>query len=172
MGKPWEKKRTNQAPSAKPDKTAQPAPSASLNGFAGLGKAMGYDIREPEPPKEDYTVHAPYNFVPFSNTVLFPYASAEELPRHDKYDEKLNTGEIRVSLRAETPVFVSDGNNSFIKNGNGQLTIPGSTVKGMLRENAQILGFGLVSPGEDFDDYQIYYRAVAYEDKHYQDVIG
>lgn len=117
-------------------------------------------------------VHAPYNFVPFSNTVLFPYDSAEELPCHDKYDEKLHTGEIRVSLRAETPVFVSDGNNSFIKNGNGQLTIPGSTVKGMLRENAQILGFGLVSPGEDFDDYQIYYRAVAYEDKHYQDVIG
>lgn len=117
-------------------------------------------------------VHAPYNFVPFSNTVLFPYDSAEELPCHDKYDEKLHTGEIRVSLRAETPVFVSDGNNSFIKNGNGQLTIPGSTVKGMLRENAQILGFGLVSPGEDFDDYQIYYRAVAYEDKHYRDVIG
>lgn len=54
-------------------------------------------------------VHAPYNFVPFSEKILFRYAGMEELPPHDRIDPALHTGEIHVTLRAETPVFVSDG---------------------------------------------------------------
>ena len=113
---------------------------------------------------ENRGVHAPYNFVPFSGKILFPYASVEELPGHDEIREDLKSGEIQVTMRAETPVFVSDGNKDdphFFKGADGRFKIPGSTVRGMIRENMQILGFGLIRPGEDLEDYQIYFREMA-----------
>ena len=58
---------------------------------------------------ENTKVHAPYNFVPFSNKHIERYACAEDLPRHDLIDPDLKSGEIYITLRAETPVFVSDG---------------------------------------------------------------
>ncbi len=39
--------------------------------------------------------------------------------------------------------------------------MPGSTIRGMVRENMQILSFGLVQKGEDVDDYQIFFRNMA-----------
>ena len=110
---------------------------------------------------------APYNFVPFSEKILFPYSDPSELPGHDTLREDLKSGEIWVKLRAETPVFVSDGDPDgrkefhFFRGANGRYMIPGSTVRGMARENMQILGFGLVQPGEDLDNYQIYFREIA-----------
>lgn len=121
--------------------------------------------------------HAPYNFVPFHSKnssganagsgksrverVLIRYDSAEDLPPHDRIDPALKTGEIHVTMTAETPVFVSDGNEHFFRGANGRLMLPGSTIRGMVRENMQILGFGLVRPGEDLEDHQIYFREMA-----------
>ena len=122
--------------------------------------------------------HAPYNFVPFHSKnspganagsgksrverVLIRYDSAEDLPPHDRIDPALKTGEIHVTMTAETPVFVSDGNEHFFRGANGQLMLPGSTIRGMVRENMQILGFGLVRPEEDLgEDHPIYFREVA-----------
>lgn len=106
-------------------------------------------------------VHAPYNFVPFSEKVLLRYAGPEELPRHDQIDPALKSGEIHVTMTADTPVFVSDGRDNFFRAPNGQYALPGSTIRGMVRENMQILGFGCVHPGEDFEDVQIYFREMA-----------
>ncbi len=106
-------------------------------------------------------VVTPYNFVPFSNKVCCRYESIEQLPPHDKLDPTLLTGEIEVSLVAKTPVFVSDGKNGFFRGANGKYMLPGSTVRGLLRENMQILSFGLIRAGEDFDNYQIYFREMA-----------
>ena len=122
-------------------------------------------------------VHAPYNFVPFHSKnnsgtnicsgksrverVLIRYGNAEDLPRHDSIDPVLKTGEIHVTMTAETPVFVSDGNEHFFRGPNGQLMLPGSTIRGMARENMQILGFGLIQPEEDLENYQIYFREMA-----------
>ncbi len=108
-------------------------------------------------------VRAPYNFVPFSDKLLIRYESLEELPRHDRMDPALKSGEIQVELKAETPVFVSDGQPDphFFRGADGTYQIPGSTVRGLVRENMQILGFGLVRPGEDLDDVQIYFREIA-----------
>lgn len=113
---------------------------------------------------ENSRVRAPYNFVPFSSKVLTPYESVRDLPRHDELRTDLKSGEIQVSLRAETPVFVSDGDKKdphFFRGANGKYMIPGSTIRGMSRENMQILGFGLIRPGEDLEDYQIYFREMA-----------
>lgn len=107
------------------------------------------------------TVRAPYNFVPFSTRVL-EYRG--EIPAHDAVDPALKTGEIHVTLTADTPVFVSDGGKGdprFFRGPDGQLQIPGSTIRGMVRQNMQILGFGLVRPGEDIEDRRFFYRKLA-----------
>ena len=112
----------------------------------------------------DKKVRAPYNFIPLSEKILLPYHSMEELPPHDRIDPELKTGEIHVTMEAETPVFVGDGSRDephFFRGGTGKYMIPGSTVRGMVRENMQILGFGLMRPGEDLEDVQIYFREIA-----------
>ncbi len=109
-------------------------------------------------------VHAPYNFVPFSGKKPFiRYNSFSELPRHDELREDLKTGEIHITLRAETPVFISDGEKEphFFRGPDGRFMIPGSTLRGLIRENMQILGYGVIRPGEDVEDYQIFYREMA-----------
>ena len=130
------------------------------------------------------TVHAPYNFVPFSAKKPFiRYESVSELPRHDALRSDLKSGEIHITLCAETPVFVSDGARNdphFFRGPDGRFMIPGSTVRGMLRENMQILGYGTVRPGEDLEDYQVFYREMASArdstgaelKKVYQDTLG
>lgn len=110
---------------------------------------------------ENSTVRAPYNFVPFSNKVLeYP----GKIPGHDSADPELKTGEIHVTLKAVTPVFVSDGSREdphFFRGPNGMFALPGSTIRGMVRQNMQILGFGLVRSGEDIEDKRVFYRKIA-----------
>jgi len=115
---------------------------------------------------------APYNFVPFSGKILARYETVADLPRHDEIDPTLKTGEIHVTMTAQTPVFVSDGNRinqngkaepdpHFFRTAEGKYAIPGSTVRGMVRGNMRILGFGLIRPGEDLEDTRIYFREMA-----------
>ena len=98
---------------------------------------------------EGNKARAPYNFVPFSEKLLIRYENLGELPRHDRIDPALHSGEIQVELKAEPPVFVSDGQPDphFFRGPDGTYQIPGSTVRGLVRENMQILGFVLVRPG-------------------------
>ena len=113
-------------------------------------------------------VHAPYNFVSFSNKLIKRYDTIQDLPPHDQIDPQLKTGEIHVSLEAQMPIYVSNGKGNkdkaaeeFFRGADGKYQIPGSSIRGMLRENMQILGMGLVRPGEDLADYQIYFRDMA-----------
>lgn len=108
---------------------------------------------------------APYNFVPFSNKVIRRYGASYELPPHDTWEPELLTGEIAVTLTAETPVFISDGEKEgkadFFQGPDGRYQIPGSTLRGLIRQNMQILGLGLMRPGVDFENIRLYYRALA-----------
>ena len=112
---------------------------------------------------ENSVGHAPYNFIPFSERVLVRYDTPEDLPGHDVLDPSLLSGEIRMTLTARTPVFVSDGageNPRFFRDGSGRFCIPGSTVRGLARVNMQILGFGLIRPGEDLQDCRFCFRKI------------
>ena len=107
---------------------------------------------------------APYNFVPFSEKVLVRYGELRELPPFEAPDPTLCSGEIHVTLTARTPVFVSDGNREaprFFRDGEGAFCIPGSTVRGMARENMQILGFGLIRPGKEMEDQRLFFREIS-----------
>lgn len=113
-------------------------------------------------PRVERYVGAPYNFVSLSDTVYTPY---EQLISHGEMNEELLNGEIEYTLTAETPIFVDSGikngdktMGAFHRNGYGEYSIPGSTMRGLIRNNVQILG--LSSVGEDIDDYSLMYRRV------------
>lgn len=111
------------------------------------------------------SVRAPYNFVPFSNQVMLRYQDPAELPPHDNWDPALKSGEIYITLEAQTPVLVSSGqdkqNARFFQTPDGTYQIPGSTVRGLLRQTMQILGFGHIRAGEDVEDISLFFRDVA-----------
>ncbi len=126
-------------------------------------------------PKKSY-IGAPYNFVPFADRVYNP-VSKEHMEDHDKiYSvEKVSTdikgkerytGEISYTITAESPIMIGDGikhddeTEFFFKNENGKYAIPGSTMRGLIRENVQILGASSVR--RDIDDYRLMYRHVAF----------
>lgn len=114
-------------------------------------------------------VGAPYNFVSFSDNV-YEYPDGKQTA-HDCIGEELVTGEISYEVMAETPIIVDDGNGQFTKDARGRYAIPGSTIRGLIRNNVQILG--LSGFDEDIDDYALMYRNVAYgiEKKYYNDII-
>lgn len=110
-------------------------------------------------------VGAPYNFVPFYNDVVGVDEAAMGV--HGVISDELLTGEISYQLKAETPIFIGDGHKNldgssdehFFRNEKGELAIPGSSVRGLIRNNAQILG--LSGFDQDIDDYHLMYREVA-----------
>ena len=111
--------------------------------------------------EDNKTAYAPYNFVPFANKVIERYESPDDLPNWSKIDKSLKTGEIHITMKAETPVYISSTERDFYKDSDGKFKIPASSLRGMIRENMQILGFGLTRSGEDIEDYQIYFRDIA-----------
>ena len=118
------------------------------------------------------TTHAPYNFIPFAERPLRRYDSPAELPSHGTWNPELLSGEIRLTITAQTPIYIGNGKQSdederektkedFFRDAEGDYAIPGSSLRGLVRENMQILGFGLLRPDEDFQDYYLLYRRIA-----------
>lgn len=114
-------------------------------------------------------VGAPYNFVSFSNKV---YSYEEKLPTHNAVEENLHSGELSYEITAKTDILVDDGKHQFYKNAEGMYAIPGSSIRGMIRNNVQILGFS--SFYDDIDDYALMYRNVASgrEQDRYKKILG
>lgn len=117
-------------------------------------------------------VGAPYNFIPFTKK-LYTYQGRTPAA-HNSVDESLISGEIDYEMTAQTPVFIDDGTEEhhFYKNRDGKYSIPGSSVRGLIRNNVQILGFSGFD--EDIDDYALMYRNVASgaEKRRYGDILG
>ena len=106
-------------------------------------------------------VGAPYNFVPFSKKV---YEVKEKTVSHASLEEELISGEIRYKITSHTPIFIGAGEGKngeadvFYRNAKGQFAIPGSSVRGLIKSNVQILSMS--SFGDDVDDYALMYRSV------------
>lgn len=107
----------------------------------------------------DVFATAPYNFIPFNRTLKVPG------PARDT--EKLYSGRIVCSLEAVTPLFIgghSAGKNKgdgpvdrqFLTIG-GKYAIPGSSIKGMLRELVEIISCSQLT---QLSDRRIAYRRV------------
>lgn len=91
-------------------------------------------------------IKAPYNFVPLAQKVVFPdWASQISIDR--PFEDGIS-GTIDVEYTSQTPVFVGNGKNKEngcsdnYKAANGKYAIPGSTLRGMLRNVIEIASFG------------------------------
>ena len=111
---------------------------------------------------------APYNFVPLGKTVIPAQDSvctllSSERPESglfSRFYADLNTGYIDAVLVPKTPLFVGKSAESgeFFSI-NGELMIPGSSIRGMVRSLVQILSW---SRFKMFDTSRVlYYRGLA-----------
>lgn len=99
---------------------------------------------------------SPYNFVPLNSKVYLPDWSdkvSQDIPFEDGED-----GYIEVTWHNYSPLFIrnEDKNNPdpihIDINGNRRYFIPGSSIKGMLRNTLSILAFGKMAEGEQYND--------------------
>lgn len=121
---------------------------------------------------------APYNFIPLNEHVV----KSEETPgknklTFDKYHNGRYTGYIKLDIKTKSPIYIRDTlNEAELKQAdeaesNGEKfinsdffspadrkRIPGSSLRGMIRNMVEIISFGKFG---FFDDKRLYYRAVA-----------
>ena len=114
-----------------------------------------YNPQKNNPPTELFS--SPYNFVSFSDRV-YEYGE-HQLIKHNDISKETYSGEITYEIEAKTPICIDDGKSHFHKNVEGKYSIPGSTMRGLIRNNVQVLG--LSSYYDDIDDYALMYRHVA-----------
>jgi CRISPR-associated protein (TIGR03986 family) len=89
-------------------------------------------------------ITAPFNFVPLNEKVFFP-PWAEDVS-HDIPFEDGESGEIEITITAKSPIFIRDHENSKeFCNYKGEYYIPGSSVKGMVRNVLEIMSFSKMS---------------------------
>lgn len=95
-------------------------------------------------------ITAPFNFVPLNEKVFFPPWA--EAVSHDVPFEDGESGVINITITAKSPIFIRDHQNpeQFCQH-NGQYYIPGSSVKGMIRNVLEIMSFGKLNKNS-FDD--------------------
>jgi CRISPR-associated protein (TIGR03986 family) len=105
---------------------------------------------------------APYNFVPFPNAsnIVYRYKNKSELPSHGYNGSiiaELNTGWIEYTVANQTPLYIGNGNGEFFHI-NKEYMIPGSTMRGRIRANAEILSH---AQPQFIDDQKFWYRGLA-----------
>lgn len=109
------------------------------------------------------SARAPYNFVELGEKVIERYNNnKKDLPTYERFNSKLNTGYITYELENETDLYIGDGNGNFFRNAEGILTIPGSTMRGLVRNNIEQLSF---SYPEFIEDTLFLYRKFTDESK-------
>lgn len=102
-------------------------------------------------------ISAPYRFVPLSKLVLLP-DWADQVSHDQPFADGL-CGELTLRLTTHTPLCVGGlqdrgsehepGKVEFFRTPDGQVAIPGSSVKGMLRNVLEIASFGRFKQVED-----------------------
>lgn len=123
----------------------------SSNSAAGNGKA-----------------HAPYNFVPLNEKVVkSEWETWKGLPPFDRYNKDTLSGTIQISLTTKTPLYIrdmkpkmeDDNPVTFFGKSIGEARIPGSSIRGMIRNLVEIASYGKFHFTDR--DRRLYYRAVA-----------
>jgi CRISPR-associated protein (TIGR03986 family) len=98
-------------------------------------------------------ITAPFNFVPLNQEVFFP-PWAEDVS-HDIPFSDGESGEIEITITAKSPIFIRDHKNPeefchyIDKDGNKHYYIPGSSVKGIVRNVLEIMSFSKMSFVDD-----------------------
>ncbi len=124
-------------------------------------------------------IKAPYNFIPLENTAFYPewanYIS-QDIPFEDGV-----SGSIEYTITAETPIFVRNGqrlekdtakrDNRFSQTSDGRYFIPGTSVKGEIRNILEILSLGKMTQVQD-SRFSVRDLGSGPEGKRYKDLIS
>ena len=115
---------------------------------------------------------APYNFVSLPDKVL-PSPLDEYREKSDDqeeismvYEEYIHSGErlsgaIELELEALTPIFIgTDATSGTFFSPAGKPLIPGSTIRGMVKNLLKIVTCGSMEGKEDINARRIYYRCI------------
>ena len=102
---------------------------------------------------------APYNFIPLSKRVFERYSDINSLPAHNEILKDGYTGTIEYTINCESDLILSDGKGHFFKDTDGNYAIPGSSIRGMIRNNVMTLGFCSII--DDIEDSRFLYRRIA-----------
>lgn len=104
-------------------------------------------------------VTAPYNFVPYAEADDVYHPDWSHQVSHDVPFKDGLSGEIRYTLTAETPIFIRNGHAGEVgtsefshyedDKGNKQYFIPGSSIKGMVRNVLEIMSRGKMTQIND-----------------------
>ncbi|MEM6801311.1 MAG: TIGR03986 family CRISPR-associated RAMP protein [Bacteroidota bacterium] len=92
---------------------------------------------------------APYNFVPFNEKIVRPYWA--EYISHDRPFTDGKSGSLTIQITTHSPIFIRDGRKKtqveqetiyyFSQTQEGKYFIPGSSIRGMLRNVMEIMCF-------------------------------
>lgn len=158
-----------------PAKKTSPANSYSSRGNAPAGSRgsgnKSYASKTPQKSKAPQgTPTAPYNFIKLNDVVVSAQFS-EKLNAGEEqqaYKEFLTSEEVKYSgyfeIKVEniTPFFINNGKDKFFSDGVNYL-IPGSSLRGAIKNYFKILTNGTMRTGDDGDvtDKYLYYRTFA-----------
>lgn len=99
-------------------------------------------------------IKAPYNFVPLENRAFYP-SWANHISQDIPFEDGVS-GSIEYTIEADTPIFVRNGytdrkdpDTKFSQTPNGQYFIPGTSIKGEIRNVLEILSFGKMTQVQD-----------------------
>lgn len=102
-------------------------------------------------------ITAPYRFVPLSNLIVYPNWS--DKVSHDKPFRDGTSGEMTIELENQTPLCVGGrqtassiqeaGKVHFYRTPENEIAIPGTSLKGMLRNVLEIASFSPMQQVED-----------------------
>lgn len=99
-------------------------------------------------------IKAPYNFVPLENKAFYP-SWANHISQDIPFEDGVS-GCIEYTIEAKTPIFVRNGytdrekpDSTFSKTHDGKFFIPGTSIKGEIRNVLEILSFGKMTQVQD-----------------------
>ena len=107
----------------------------------------------------EHAASAPYNFIPLNDQVVV----FQKPPQQDCYDEHRLSGYLALSGTTLTPLFIGDDKKAkettvMMTALNGAPYLPGSSLRGMVRQLIEIAGYAKFT---NFDDKRLYFRAMA-----------
>ena len=114
---------------------------------------------------------APYNFVKLNDIVIdapfFHKKSDDVIEQYKQFlvsNKSLYSGYFEVFIENITPLFIGSNTDSFFSDGTNYL-IPGSSLRGAIKNYLKIITNGTMQYGEDPDvaDKLLYYRSFASE---------
>ncbi len=128
------------------------------NNWANYNRPNNYGHNQRNQRDQDTVeIKAPYNFVPLEEKAFYP-SWANHISQDIPFEDGVS-GSIEYTITAKTPIFVRNGqkqetdtkkrDNRFSQTSDGRYFIPGTSIKGEIRNVLEILSFGKMTQVQD-----------------------